>query len=362
MVVSLKKIVVCAGGAALLFLSGCAGKAQEALPRFVFPPPPDPPKVEFVGVYSDQVEMKTGLPLDRKSELEAVFKGGKERPLVAPMGIVSDGKGRVYVSEPNFERVWLYDFTINAAHILIEDMGQVSHMAIGADGSLYLTNLKAPIATRVDRGGFPLARYTHPEMEKAVGIAVAPDTGRVYVSDGRSHSIYMFEQDGTFVSFFGRDVLYAPQGMAFGPEGHLYVANTLAANIAVFTPEGELVRTFGERGDGGGQFEQPKSVAFDSDGNLYVPEFRSGKVQILNTQGQLLMQLGGKAPRGFLFAFDGPQQVFVDSQDRIYVAEMIGKRFAVYQYLSSAYLKEHPFTADDMERLRGYLKKRQKGS
>jgi hypothetical protein len=56
------------------------------------------------------------------------------------------------------------------------------------------------------------------------GIAVASD-GRVYVADFNNSVVYRFSSNGAFIDTFISSNLAFPTGLAFGPDGYLYVAN-----------------------------------------------------------------------------------------------------------------------------------------
>jgi DNA-binding beta-propeller fold protein YncE len=56
-------------------------------------------------------------------------------------------------------------------------------------------------------------------------------------------------------------------------DGNLWVADTHYARILIYTPDGDLVRMFGEQGDGPGQMIFPTDLAFDGQGNVYVTEY-----------------------------------------------------------------------------------------
>ena len=75
-----------------------------------------------------------------------------------------------------------------------------------------------------------------------------------------------FPPDGTFASGGG---LSFPRGLAFGPDGNLYVASEGTDNILKYDgTTGTYLSEFVAAGAGG--FAQPKGLAFAPDGRLYV--------------------------------------------------------------------------------------------
>jgi DNA-binding beta-propeller fold protein YncE len=96
-------------------------------------------------------------------------------------------------------------------------------------------------------------------------------------------------------------------------------------------PEGEILHTFGKRGDQPGQFIRPKGIAVDSEGHVYVADAEFNNFQVLSKEGQPLLAVGtlGTDPGQFgLIA-----GLHIDSRDRIYTTEMYRGRVQVFQYI-----------------------------
>jgi DNA-binding beta-propeller fold protein YncE len=81
--------------------------------------------------------------------------------------------------------------------------------------------------------------------------------------------------DGLDGTFAGSDGLSFPRGLAFGPDGNLYVASEGTNNILKYHgTTGAFLSEFIPAGAGSEPFEEglgaPKGIAFGPDGNLYV--------------------------------------------------------------------------------------------
>ena len=107
-----------------------------------------------------------------------------------------------------------------------------------------------------------------------------------------------------------------PSGLDVGPDGNLYVVNAGASEIVVLSPDGNVVRRWGERGAGEGQFyfqqdsQIPNStiggVAVAPDGSVYVADTVNDRVQQFDGDGTFIRQFGGFGPEEghFLNPFD----------------------------------------------------------
>lgn len=80
--------------------------------------------------------------------------------------------------------------------------------------------------------------------------------------------------------------LYDPRGVAAGPGGEFYVADTGHDRIAVVDAGGTVVRAFGEPGYELGRFLEPTDVAVDGDrGRVYVTDYANRRLVVLGLDG-----------------------------------------------------------------------------
>jgi DNA-binding beta-propeller fold protein YncE len=331
-------------GAALL-LGGCA-VTENPKTRVLWPPPPNQPRLEWIGNYSSLDSM----PKTTAEKLTKSILGAQSQPVFKrPFGIATAGDGRIFVSDADQKMVIVYDLNKRAVYPFSQTGAIRSPFGLAVDrsGRLFVADAPGQSILVFGPDDTPLFAFGGPDhLEYPVFLALDEDRDKIYVADSRAHRIVVFTMQGEYLSSFGQwgandGHFYSPQGLAVDKDGNLYVADMFNARIQVFDAEGNFVRKFGERGDRQWNFEMPKGIAIDSDGNLHITDARKKAIVTYNSEGRLLLFTGGDRPSHPL-SLGLPTGIWIDRQDRIYVADQINRRFVIWQYLNAEYLKEHP--------------------
>ena len=173
------------------------------------------------------------------------------------------------------------------------------------------------------------------QLMRPVGIAVDANV-LVYVANNNNHHIEVF-RDGTFVNQFGQ--LGYPWNVTIN-NGKLYVADCGNHRIAIFTLEGQLIRTIGSRGSGPGQFNRPSAVAFSPDGDMYVADRNNHRIQVFNSDGVYQREFGGgqvKYPYDILITTDGHVLVADFGNKRVVIFNTTGQQIHSFQVPSQPF-------------------------
>ncbi len=171
-------------------------------------------------------------------------------------------------------------------------------------------------------------------------LAVASD-GSIYVADTANHRIQHISADGDVLGVWGSfaDVrsgdapggtFNEPWGLAVGPDGNIFVADTWNHRVQWFTAEGDFLGMFGFEGLGEEPeaFWGPRDVAVDSQGRIFVSDTGNKRVKVFNSDGGFLQQFGGA---GFLPGFmDEPVGLASDAFNRLYIADTWNQRIQVF--------------------------------
>lgn len=217
-----------------------------------------------------------------------------------PNGLAPDRDGTFWVAETAMRALLKLklDGTYErfADHCEGEPFLFLNDVAIGPDGAVYLTD--SGIALDVIAPGGELdPNYRNLQYD-----------GRVYRIDRITRAVECVDRGLLFTN-----------GIAFGPDGHLYVSETLTGNIyRYFCQRGrvsggrELFGNAIEHYDPA-QLKGPDGMKFGADGNLYVAVFGQGDVTVLGRDGRVVQRLkvNGSLPTNLAFGPPGSRRIYV---------------------------------------------------
>ena len=86
-----------------------------------------------------------------------------------------------------------------------------------------------------------------------------------------------------------RPGFYGPRRIAIGPDESVYVVDQGRTRIVKFSADGQVLTTWGSKGNGDGQFDDPTSVAVDPTTNkVYVADPSNRRIQVFDSDGKFL--------------------------------------------------------------------------
>ena len=161
--------------------------------------------------------------------------------------------------------------------------------------------------------------------------AIDIDGENLYVID-KAGRVQKITVEGEYVSEYSMPETQAgkPTGLTVGPDGNMYIADTHYHRIAVFNPDGELIRQFGQFGENEGEFIYPTDVVFAKNGRVFVSEYGGNdRINVFDMAGQFQYCFGAHG-NGY-GELSRPSAMCVDDEnDLLYVADACNHRIAVY--------------------------------
>ena len=272
-------------GAICTVICGCggAGRPLPDAPAVFYPPLPERPRIQFLRSLSsadDFVPPPSALERFVVGQ-EQAEEDRKMRSVVRPYGVAL-WKGKLYVCDSGGGKVAAFDFERREFRTFGRQRGENIHVrapvnvSIATNGQKFVTDPmlgqvlvydpddQLAGTVKLPEGSKPCDAVWH-EGELFVAclksnciLVLDPRSGRVLRRVGKAGS-----SPGEFVW---------PTNLAFGPEGYLYVCDTLNARVQAFNRDGNLVKIVGSRGLALGKMVRPKGIAVDRAGRLYVAD------------------------------------------------------------------------------------------
>lgn len=336
--------------ASIFTLCSCAAENNAIKERFLWPPPPETPRIEWLGAYSSQLDLaKTSFRIFRETIVGEDKATSLKRPVEAK---IDSDTNKFYVADMDIPAVYIFDLKENELRNLIFDRevnkyGFIKPISLSLDNqhNLYILDAYSKsilIYSQQEKyiKTIPIA----PLVEMPVSILYDNFRKHVLVSDAKTNQIIAIDENGLKKLTIGkggdeRGEFNRPVGMALNSKGELIVADSFNARIQIFDGNGRFLRMFGKRGDGNAEFQLIKGVAVDPDDNIYVTDSRSNNIKIFNQNGLPLLVFGGYyavATTGKIAAggFALPIGIDIDKKGTIAIVDQLNARIQLFKYLS----------------------------
>jgi DNA-binding beta-propeller fold protein YncE len=354
-----RRMLRAAGAACLaLLLAACASApvrgrlvfGVESAPegtRLLWPAPPEVPRYAYAGVLTGEENFK--VDDEARSGAMKVLRwlaglDGRERnPVVLqrPVSGVVDERGRIYVTDASRQAVFVFDEQAGQLDVWDRAQGLKNFVspvgvALGAQGEVLVSDAELGLVVRLAADGNPVGTIGAGLLRRPTGIARDAKSGWLYVADTQAHDVKVFDGSGALVRTIGER---GEDGGQFNyptyvslARGELYVTDSMNARVQVFDAgSGQYRREVGKRGLFVGNLVRPKGVAVDSESNVYVIESYYDNLLVYNAGGEFLMPLGGTGSSTGRFFL--PAGVWTDERNRVFVADMFNGRVVVFSFL-----------------------------
>jgi NHL repeat len=117
-------------------------------------------------------------------------------------------------------------------------------------------------------------------MNNVHGLAVDPQTRRVYVNDRANHRIQVFDENGKYLSEFSMGADPSDIHLIYiGADRALWAFDRGSSKMLKYDLNGHFLYSFGTWGDFPGGFWGVHGFSVDQEGNFYVAEVDNGRVQ-----------------------------------------------------------------------------------
>src|SRR5215213_2507462 len=215
------------------------------------------------------------------------------------------------------------------------NLTDVAAVAVDSKDRVYVFNRGAHPMVVLDRDGNFIKSWGEGLFRRAHGLHIDADDN-LYCTDDADHTVRKCTIDGKVLLTIGIPNKPAPYmsgepfhrctHTALSPKGEIYVSDGYGnACVHKYTPDGKLLKTWGEPGSDPGQFNIVHNIATDDDGWVYVADRENHRVQVFDGNGKyeaqwnnmhrpsgLFMEAGTKTPRFFVGEIGPDMAVNID--------------------------------------------------
>jgi DNA-binding beta-propeller fold protein YncE len=159
-----------------------------------------------------------------------------------------------------------------------------------------------------------------------IGVATDRDDN-IYVSDSEAAKVYVFTKRGKYTREIGGE-FRRPTGMVIDSGRRLmYVTDTLRHQVLVLGLDGTLRQVIGRRGTGPGEFNYPTALTL-AGGTLYIVDAMNFRIQVLTADGRFLRAFGKLGNQSG--TQNRPKGIAVDSDGHLYVVDALFETVQIF--------------------------------
>ena len=264
---------------------------------------------------------------------------GRARVMGAPHQVTTDSMLRVIISDPDLRAVHVFDPKGKTSFSILGDQGRrlrlPAGVAVDAEDNIYIADSERGMVLVYDKHG-QFVRYIgnfHGEnmYERPTGIAIDRKAGRLYLADTPRNLVFILDLQGNVLKRVGKDRNGNGSGEFVSPT-QIAVSDH---GIVVLEAEQSRIQVLNFEGNRCGCYrvvvgvDRDNGLAVDRDGNIYISYAARSSISMYKPDGMPMGTFGQSGSR--IGEFLAPGELWVDSSNRIYVADVVNARVQVFQ-------------------------------
>lgn len=179
--------------------------------------------------------------------------------------------------------------------------GNATSVAFDAQGHMWLLHRGPQPIVEFDGTGKYIRSFGAGSFGRAHGMRLGPD-GSIWTTDVQGHTVMKWSrtgerlltlgtrgQPGAWDEAAGTRLLFEPADLAFAPNGDVFIVEGHGrgeGRVLRFTSTGKFITSWGGKGSGPGQFDQPHSILVMPDNRLLVADRENRRVQVFDLDGK----------------------------------------------------------------------------
>ena len=207
------------------------------------------------------------------------------------------------------------------------EFGWIPAVAVDSQDRVYVYSRSEHPMVVFDRDGNFIDAWGDDILKDAHGIFIDADDN-IYCTERDTHVMRKFTTNGELLMTLGTpdepgaegEPFNKPTDFALGPDGEMYISDGYGnARVHKYSPDGELIKSWGQPGTGPGEFDLPHCVRVDPRNRLMVADRENNRIQFFTLDGEYIEEWGDLLQ---------PDTIFIDEDDLVYIAEL-GQRISI---------------------------------
>ena len=274
------------------------------------------------------------------NKVKGFFLGRDDYRFVKPINLFAQDTNKLLVLDPGLYSIISYNYTDRDYIFLNEKIGQRFGSLVG----IAKLNENEFLFTDSERNEI----YCYNEADKSIkifndslnltkpeGIALLKSRNQIWIVETGNHRLVVTDLQGNILKTYGErgelpGMFNFPTFISINNDKDLiYITDALNYRVQIFTPDFELKSVFGKSGDAPGYFASMKGIAIDSYGHIFVVDAILNMVQVFDIFGNFLYSFGkqGKGNGEFWM----PIGIYIDMDNFIYVTDSYNCRIQVFK-------------------------------
>ncbi len=201
------------------------------------------------------------------------------------------------------------------------EFGWIPAVAVDSQDRVYVYSRSEHPMVIFDRDGNFLNSWGDDILKDAHGIFIDAEDN-IYCVERETHVMHKFTTDGELLMTLGTmdkpgatgKPFNLPTDLALGPDGEMFISDGYGnARIHKYSPDGELIKSWGQPGTGPGEFDLPHCVRIDPRNRVMVADRENNRIQFFTLDGEYIEEWGDLLH---------PDTIYIDEDELIYVAEL----------------------------------------
>lgn len=201
------------------------------------------------------------------------------------------------------------------------EFGWIPAVAVDSQDRVYVYSRSDHPMVIFDRDGNFLKSWGDDILKDAHGIFIDAEDN-IYCVERETHVMHKFTTDGELLMTLGTmdkpgatgKPFNLPTDLALGPDGEMFISDGYGnARIHKYSPDGELITSWGQPGTGPGEFDLPHCVRVDPRNRVMVADRENNRIQFFTLDGEYIEEWGDLLH---------PDTIYIDEDELVYVAEL----------------------------------------